>query len=787
MRTTTCHFRRTHFDSNIPLFDITFLHSGGGNNHNCNTTKYKLAFFTRSAHTMARGVQTWSAAEVTANLAAQEWADALLVTQFQEHEIDGASLLELTKRDLREDFGVRELGKIKKILSGIAKLCRNNIPSSAPTRRHRKSDTDIVNTTKKSSQKSSTRPRARSKPHNHIEPPSAPPTPDLENFDVPISAEDLKGTTATYPPSDEELRAAPIYPQPPRPAPPSPTALAAAPPARIATSYDVIEIGEEDTIELSDLMPENARGGDIDPDTVPARPVTAIGHRPIHGVDEDHRHVWADDPAVHIRHASDLLHDSSACPHQEIISPEDLRQLKEPPQKNMEEAVTKGRRSPIPRPPACMGVPLPSGMRTPGWVQDVFTPAESKRAADTTHHAPLHLLGSPAADQSRNAAFVIDLNAPPHDNGILEQERRYSELQQLFTVWVTGESADGSDVQRFIEFKNLSGVLQRFCGWKEEEAATNGHMILNEIDDNNDGRLDWHEFFVFMSRISRGMPPTAFDGMVGTFTSCILGEQREREDARRKTLLCGVWAELGSSIVEVRRVRELAQGVSDEEDSAAFCRHVASALSGEDGEEGGTLTADEFEHVFLRAAEGMSSSDFDLLVFRLKSAAVVTSKTDLGCPQLSSEELEGIVALSPSSSPLVIVGSAVDPSRPLAECAASCGVTLRIFLISSDATSKAALSVTKNSGFARGEWVCVSVDPKYKDSDAFLRSLGVLLQTGSPWSIHRKFRLWIHVCGNVQLPSVLSVRSVVIDVEKNDLKSLKQSLELQANRTSGLL
>eukprot|EP00760_Papus_ankaliazontas_P028817 PhM_4_TR3/c0_g1_i1/m.90273 len=73
---------------------------------------------------MMMDVRHWTSSEVQRHLSREKWADANLLRNLNEHEIDGAALLELTKEDLRYDFGIQELGRIKTVLRGIESLTK---------------------------------------------------------------------------------------------------------------------------------------------------------------------------------------------------------------------------------------------------------------------------------------------------------------------------------------------------------------------------------------------------------------------------------------------------------------------------------------------------------------------------------------------------------------------------------------------------------------------------------------------------------------------------------------
>eukprot|EP01012_Entosiphon_sulcatum_P065390 TRINITY_DN94332_c0_g1_i1.p1 TRINITY_DN94332_c0_g1~~TRINITY_DN94332_c0_g1_i1.p1 ORF type:complete len:589 (-),score=73.11 TRINITY_DN94332_c0_g1_i1:11-1777(-) len=69
-------------------------------------------------------VSEWKVEDVYQHLMHEPWVDSKLLRAFSDHGIDGAALLELTKEDLRDDFGIAKLGQIKLILREISKLAK---------------------------------------------------------------------------------------------------------------------------------------------------------------------------------------------------------------------------------------------------------------------------------------------------------------------------------------------------------------------------------------------------------------------------------------------------------------------------------------------------------------------------------------------------------------------------------------------------------------------------------------------------------------------------------------
>ena len=73
----------------------------------------------------------WDVNDVCNQLSSCSWADPQFKTKVRIHNLDGLSLQELTKEDLRDDFRIMELGTIKTILRNIRSLGQEPRPLAA--------------------------------------------------------------------------------------------------------------------------------------------------------------------------------------------------------------------------------------------------------------------------------------------------------------------------------------------------------------------------------------------------------------------------------------------------------------------------------------------------------------------------------------------------------------------------------------------------------------------------------------------------------------------------------
>eukprot|EP01065_Artemidia_motanka_P009812 TRINITY_DN15071_c0_g1_i3.p1 TRINITY_DN15071_c0_g1~~TRINITY_DN15071_c0_g1_i3.p1 ORF type:complete len:639 (+),score=86.16 TRINITY_DN15071_c0_g1_i3:135-2051(+) len=77
---------------------------------------------------MSQLLDGWSVEDVCRRLVGCPWASPYFRHKCRLHRIDGVSLQELTKEDLRDDFRINELGTIKEILRNIKALRAGQVP-----------------------------------------------------------------------------------------------------------------------------------------------------------------------------------------------------------------------------------------------------------------------------------------------------------------------------------------------------------------------------------------------------------------------------------------------------------------------------------------------------------------------------------------------------------------------------------------------------------------------------------------------------------------------------------
>eukprot|EP01062_Namystynia_karyoxenos_P021725 TRINITY_DN18281_c0_g1_i1.p1 TRINITY_DN18281_c0_g1~~TRINITY_DN18281_c0_g1_i1.p1 ORF type:complete len:694 (+),score=130.70 TRINITY_DN18281_c0_g1_i1:64-2082(+) len=604
----------------------------------------------------------------------QDWAEPPLLSKLLQHEVDGAALLELTKDDLRDDLGVRSLGRIKRVLRGIRRLVAQEGP------------------------------RVPAPPDS-----GADEVAQQQDCDVPISAQDLQphrtptpqpsGTAPAQPPRPPP---APSPPCPARPAPPqqvhrpSPPPPPPAPAQRVPTpqrelrsplqpvSSSDISSGDlgigPDAVDISldggeSPQPRHRRTS-LNPEDIPARPVTAIGHRPMDVTStgtpvpgfmpSGHNHVWEDDPAP-------------VCP------------------------------------PAMGGIGFPIG--------------------------------------------------------ILERERRYGSLRALFKLW--DESSDVSVAgSGTISFAELRDVMREYYGWTKDVAEARTRAVLDTIDSNSDGLLDFFEFHAFMSTLSQGTEPRDFDAIVDHLRGAVTRVAEAQETLRRKRLLSELfdtWDDDGSGRVDdselVKVLGKFNEGCAGSKDNRELSElRIANS-------DGTGLDRSEFVDAFMGLTRGYTAASFDLMYYRLMRVLedVILSGRRSANVSVGPEDLEDIVLRSSPTMPLIMYGGSADPSKSIERCAGRFDAALHPFLITHDKAEQEALRALSRLSMSRGWWIYLVIGQGYR-CDSFFREIGVRLQTASQWSIHRRFRLWIRIPSRTLggLPNILLLRAVAVSVDNYD-------------------
>eukprot|EP00756_Hemistasia_phaeocysticola_P060933 Hpha_TRINITY_DN443_c0_g1::TRINITY_DN443_c0_g1_i1::g.27650::m.27650 len=743
-----------------------------------------------------------------------DWADDRFVSLLRQHEVDGAALAELTKGDLRDDFGIKELGRVKRILREINTLCfepgnqmdltRGSVVTPEPGA----FDMPI-------SEEDLKGPRDGNVSGNVVRAPQPPPRPvgpgptlpqerpakvspqrvDSASPDSDIGGEVGAGRPTSVGGEQEAEGDTPeASPQRPVTCPPNPAASAAR--AGETRQWEEVDEDDIDAIDLADLVPDRGRSI-AGRSALPPRPVTAIGHRPMDDYDSDeevdgdaprremlmlgeHRHVWEDDPAVEIRHPSDPERDLGARmtpPPGHLIG----RAEEPPPRLAWAQAP---RPAPIPRPPVEMGGAgsrLPNGKMVPEWVFRRHEQGKSTRATEaeggSSTQKQLAIQNDPPRDPPQRDTPQRDLPpqicASPSPEpeafacGILEQERRYAALHAVHADWLAAEPGG-------VRLADLRTALGAVLGWSEEEAIERTQGAVGR-------ELDWHLFHKVCASSCRGASPQDFDMVIRQLRASVGAAASRIERGRRIARLEKLFRRWTKDRPALPR-----QEVSLVMDAAEAIERVRRQLPQEESI-GFSLLVPESDNgwvnfpAFLEMLEpavsaGCTPSDFDQAVYRVERVLADRARgAEVQRAAADGEVIECLAAHSAHTTPVILCGSA-DPSTALEMAAERRGVTLRHCLVSADKSARSALRVISRGGFNKGHWAYVVLGRGFDRGEDFMRELGVLMQGESAWSIHQNFRLWIYApeASEATVPSVLLLRSVCTSLNRPADLALRQ-------------
>ena len=151
----------------------------------------------------------------------------------------------------------------------------------------------------------------------------------------------------------------------------------------------------------------------------------------------------------------------------------------------------------------------------------------SSRSSNKSNKSGAQSVRSPS-DRAKQVAMARDicLIGSSYDNGekfkpgILELERRYINLLNVFRRWDSSSdiSIDGSG---FIELNELHSVLKFFYNWSEGESFDHCKELLNTIDKDLDGCVNWSEFQFFIHGLAQNSTPREFDSLLDFLLQCI--------------------------------------------------------------------------------------------------------------------------------------------------------------------------------------------------------------------------------------------------------------------------
>ena len=681
---------------------------------------------------MAASMLDWTTEEVLHGLRGLPWVDAWILQKVAEHDIDGTSLVELTKDDLKDEFALRTLGRVKRTLHGIRTLALGNgvdaadIGGPPPPQWCRACGPDGGD-------------GAASPPHDAC---------DDSGSSCDATSQGSVGHDAPSP------TVRPAAPSPPAAATAEmPADEASAPPSPGSGGGsgggggDVGEAAERAGVDVDisrdDLRSEGA-----------AAAAAAAAEEKENEKEAAHR-APVRRPVPPANRADTCRRPSTAMAER---GSDAVQRLADEQQRMLKEADVGGGG----------GVRLPQAPPPRGLEGD----ASIRR---------------PASAEPEGARRWFPM-------GILEAERRYAGLSEAFAGWVACSEGGAVSLQSVLQTlrdyfgwsggdvldvrEQVRAVLPALCRQRG---------VTGSIDYAAERVGTPGAFVSVVGIVSDGMSPHDFDHLHAYLKSCIKRSSQQHEENRRLGLaaqLFAKWDYDGSGELSeeefgsvVRRFNEVTLELDSAEDQACF------DMARQDANADGVLDRTEFQTMLLAAWGGCDAKLFDLKYFRLSCAVedLVLSKL-AGRAGIGADSLADVVAAATPATPVILYGlGGADPSRAVEEAAASFSCEVRPVLVTHRDSEHEALKVLTRHGFGRGCWVYIVVGQGY-DPERLFRELGRALHTTNTWMLHRNFRLLVSYPARsvASLPSILAMRSLQIDaVHFNPQEAASQMASVQ--------
>eukprot|EP00906_Rhabdomonas_costata_P019846 RCo028872 len=676
-------------------------------------------------------VESWSVAEVSQRLAAEPWAGPELAAQLERHQIDGAALLELTKEDLRHDFGVQPLGQVKAILRNISRLgTRGRGCGGAPV--WAEGSISCKAWSSPESGRFGRLPSASRTPgtaedqrlftsdgvyYNTLHPAVRGTTPDPGTFPrrfQGLTAERLNRAVSSWPSS---------------------------------AGGDVVGGGAG-----AEAPAEVAPGGSPGPDSgteLPEDSALALTQSPIKG----------DSPR------------ESLVSRAETTPSQSRREFRGPPSRSgirygVFRALTApaGSKRPVHLP--TLASPPATDYASSSWSASGTSKSFSRMTVDslTLRAGSLDVKaaktrGRPRrAREERDAVQRVEAGLSPStrnfDPGLLEAERRRKAWEQIFDAW-SGDLAvgevEGIQVEEALRLFEACGrpgevlfpQLRQPCEGEEEveQSAENERIELPES-------LTCEPFVGYLQTLTRNLTPAIFDDLVAFFNVAVGEREAKKEASRRFRLLSDLfvaWDADDSGALDKREILEVLQLFNtwanrDKDDWVVF------DLSKYDLNRDEQLQPKEFIDLMTDLSRKFGKSDFDLMYYRL-SRCIDTFKSDAsGAPVVQAEVIESalrkLLSRSHPSQPILLYGVGLDPTKLLEKLAAEQGARMTGSVISSETSEATGLQSLSHQGIGLGWWIYFVVSNSY-DVDRFLRGVAARVATAEAWRLHPRFRVVI--------------------------------------------
>eukprot|EP01063_Lacrimia_lanifica_P023090 TRINITY_DN30591_c0_g1_i1.p1 TRINITY_DN30591_c0_g1~~TRINITY_DN30591_c0_g1_i1.p1 ORF type:complete len:824 (+),score=288.14 TRINITY_DN30591_c0_g1_i1:60-2531(+) len=748
-------------------------------------------------------VEEWNVDDVCERLASCTWASPAFRHKVRLHRIDGRALTELTKEDLQDDFGVTELGQVKSILRHIGHL------------RQRAQNGPKLHSLLASQQAEETKTYwARVEDSR-----AGKGAPALELLQNLMDAQE-GALCAVSPTLRDETRQCDPLPLPPLDDPQEAAATTAADKKPADQTTKVVVVGKPTDVRAlrgannkppdrpkARPLPKEPLARPIPKDPLaelfselpPADPV--LKRRPVPVAT-----AFSDGERVKVSQNNITLSGAVTQPLAPLKRTPPAPQMEGvPPHPAGNSVLTKNASGSVTgaSPQAGMNPGQPPAAEE---IEDVGNkPPEIEPSRQTPpggHIAPLEKL-APEAEvvspeqavretMAKMATEKLERHMVPYRPGILELERRFKEVDNLFQVWDSSSniSIEGSG---YIEQSELRDVLSHFYGWTEEEKGSQTNNIMQEIDLNGDGQLDKDEFHRYMSEMTWSKTPSEFDSLLRFLVKSVSETSRSAEADRRKraiSTLFKAWDWNQSGAIDSEELRTVMVRYNDW--SQRQGKHSAALILNEkDENRDDELDYDEFLDLFLYKTEHMLPDEFDFMVFRILRCVQDLQEdqrvTDINeFKPLVVSDLDAVWSGSGPTTPLILYGTSVDPAMQVEKLGIEHRVPVRSYLVQHEKSEKVALKEMIRWGMGRGQWIYMTLHHSYVNLDHFLRLVGVHLRQRATYLVHKKFRLWVMVNTTryIRLPEIIRLNATPVSLDAIRQRRIEEYKEEHGRRPS---
>uniref|UniRef100_A0A7S4LKQ9 EF-hand domain-containing protein n=1 Tax=Eutreptiella gymnastica TaxID=73025 RepID=A0A7S4LKQ9_9EUGL len=415
-------------------------------------------------------------------------------------------------------------------------------------------------------------------------------------------------------------------------------------------------------------------------------------------------------------------------------------------------------------------------------------------------HSPKHEEGEMIWHNKSEAKHVflttVAMDRPtagkPRFLGVLETERRYTQLTTVFDRWDNTLEGDG-----IIEHEELARVLQRFFQWSGEETEWRLKAFLaeNPLDTKDQDassaiKLDWPQFVAMVTNLTTQCSAREFDLVCKFLLEAIGDVSAEVESQRRERLvdkLFDFWDFEGTGAIEFSNVVLVFQQYHSMAADNPSVQWVKVQIDKADQNRDGKIQRDEFPTLMKDLLQDLSPHSFDFVYYRLCRAVEHVQFTREASKfqirqrrliehRLANKDLEALMRNSSAPVPILLHGTKFDPSRAVERMAKQAQNKIEPCLISHVKGGQYALQTMKKRGFQNGWWMYMVIDPAFENMDWFLRQVGVEMQTATG-RIAPSFRLLILAPFEQinHLPPVLMVNATTLDIDQVALEDMSRA------------